>query len=210
MKLKYKKMIIILSAATLVLAFVILMFIPTGGTSTGNITDANLSMNSNKEINKLIESYLNAKKDVDIDALGPLVSDPNQINRDLFTAMAEYVEDYKNLNCYVLKNEEANEYRVYAQYDSKLKNIDTLVPCLGAFYVTVSSDGKYLVYLSALDEDQREFIDAADKNEEIVKLKEDISLKLNEAIEKDPNFKQFYQKMDKEIKSKNATNAAAQ
>ena len=115
--------------------------------------------------------------------------------------MAAYVEDYQNIDCYVIKSEETDACRVYVKYDMKLKNIDTLAPCLSAFYVTTTSEGGYAIYLSALDEAQEDFISAADKNMEIIELKEQVSDSLQAAIDKDAGFKQFYQKMDKEIKA---------
>ncbi len=214
MKLKYKKLVIIISIVTLALSFLILTLIPTGGSDPNSAEDAELAVNENEDINKLIEDYFNAKKTVNMESLSTLVSDANQIPKEKFTAMAEYVEDYSNINCYVIKNEESESYRVYAEYDMKLKNIQTLAPCLTAFFVTVTSDGKYTIYLSALDDEQMNFITAADKNSDIEELKQDVVDRLQEAIDKDETFKQFYQKMDKEIQSVsnpavNASNAAA-
>lgn len=208
MKLKYKKLVIIITVVTLALSFFILTLIPTGGSGTNSAEDAELTLNENEDINKLITDYFAAKKTVNVEAMSTLVSDPNQIDKDKFTAMAEYVEDYQNINCYVIKSEESDAYRVYVKYDMKLKNIQTLAPCLSAFYITSTSDGKYVIYLSALDEVQEDFISSADKNIEIVKLKEEVAGALQEAINKDAAFKQFYQKMDQEIQSASKTTAS--
>ncbi len=109
------------------------------------------------------------------------------------------MEDYRNIVCYSLKNEENGALRVYIRYDMKLKNIETLAPCLSGVYVTVGSDGKNLIYLSALEEHEEEFILAADKNSHVVELQEEVANKLQEAINADEVFKQLYQKMDQEI-----------
>ncbi len=200
MKLKYKKLIIIITVATFALAFLILTLIPTGG-SPQNVEDARLTLNENQDIVDLVTNYFQAKKTVNMEELSTLVSDSNQINKEKFTALAEYVEDYQNINCYVIENEEENASRVYVKYDMKMKNIDTLVPCLSAFYITGTSDGKYVIYLSALDENQIDFITAADKNMEIVKLKKEVNDGLNAVINQDANFKQLYQKMETQIRA---------
>lgn len=205
MKLKYKKLVIIISVVTLALSFLILTLIPTGGSDPNSAEDATLAVNENEDINNLIKDYFNAKKTVNMESLATLVSDSNQIPKEKFTAMAAYVEDYQNINCYVIKDEESDSYRVYAEYDMKLKNIQTLAPCLTAFFVTGTSDGKYTIYFSALDDAQMDFINSADKNSEIEDLKQDILDKLQEAIDNDETFKQFYQKMDKEIQSVSST-----
>lgn len=210
MKLKYKKLVIIITVATLALSFLILTLIPTGGSNPDSAQDAKLLENENQQINQLITDYFNAKKTVNVEAMADLVSDSSQIDKTKFTSMAEYVEDYQNINCYVIENEDKDAYRVYVKYDMKLKNINTLAPCLGAFYVTATSDGKYVIYLSALDEVQESFIEAADKNKAIVELKNQVSKKLQEAINQDESFKQLYQRMDSQIKSASTSNAANQ
>ena len=207
MKLRYKKLVIGITVVTLALSFFILTLIPTGGSETNNASDVKLAVSQNEEINKLIADYYVSKKNVDIEAMSALVSDPNQIEREKFTAMAAYVEDYQNIKCYVIPNEEEGAYRVYARYDMKLKNIDTLGPCLTSFYVTTTSDGKYVIYLSALDEVQEEFISSADENSDVLALKEEVANGLLTAIDKDETFKQFYQKLDKELQA-NASGSA--
>lgn len=209
MKLKYKKLVILITVVTLFLSFFILTLIPTGGSDENLPEEAELAVNEDERINKLITDYFEAKKTVNIDAMSTLVSDASQIDREKFTAMAAYVESYENINCYVIKSENDDACRVYVKYDMKLKNIDTLAPCLSAFYVTSTSEGGYAIYLSAIDEVQEKFISSADKNSDILELKEEVAAKLQEAIDKDASFKQFYQKMDKEIKAASTVSGAA-
>ena len=208
MKLKYKKLIIISTVVTLGLGFFILTLIPTGGTNTQNAASADLELNKNEDINKLVSDYFAAKKTVNVDAMSNLVSDSNQINKEKLVAMAEYVEDYKDINCYLIHSADLNAYRVYVKYNMKLKNINTLAPCLSAFYITSTSDGKYVIYLSALDEVQEEFITSADKNDSIVKLKEQVAEELKKAVAGDDAFKQLYEKMNNEINTAAANKGA--
>ena len=206
MKMQYKKLVIIISVATLLLGFFILTLIP-GGKSTNNASDAELLLNENPEINNLIAEYFTAKKTVDIESFESIVSDVTQIDKTKFSAMVAYVEDYRNINCYVIENAEKNGYRVYAKYDMKLKNIDTLAPSLTAFYVTTTSDGKYIIYLSALDEVQESFIETADENEGFKELVDEVQKSLDDAIAGDPTFRQLYQRMDREIQSASSGSA---
>ncbi|MCR5691614.1 MAG: hypothetical protein K6G62_05290 [Eubacterium sp.] len=201
MKLKYKKLVIIITVLTFLLAFFILTLIPTGGSNTQNAEDAELELCKDQEINELISSYFAAKKTVNTETLSGLVSDVNRINKEKLVALAEYVEDYQNVQCYTIRSEDLDSYRVYAKYSMKLKNINTLAPCLSAFYVTTTSEGKYVIYLSALDEVQEEFIQAADKNENIVELKQSVEGELQKAIAGDASFKALFEKMNSEIKN---------
>lgn len=206
MKLKYKKMVIIATVVAMALGFVALIFLDNDG-PTNNAEDASLNLNQNKDINQLIEKYFNAKKTVNLEAMSELVSDANRIPKDRYTILASYVENYKDFDCYYIRNEETDSYRVYVKYNMKLKNIESWVPCLTKYYVKVTSEGKYVIYFSALDDAEVEFIIAADKNDEIQKLKEDVNKSMTSILEKDATFKQYYQKMQKEIKA--ASNATA-
>ena len=200
MKLRYKKLVIIISVATLVLGFFILTLIPTGR-GGNDASSASLELTDNEEIKTLIQDYFTAKKNVDMDAFTTIVSDVSQLNRAKLTAMAAYVEDYQNIECYVIEDEQNGGCRVYVKYDLKMKNIDTLAPSLSAFYLTNTSDNKYVIYLSALDEVQEDFINSADENEAIVNLENDVQKAMNDAINSDPVFKQLYQRMDQGIRS---------
>ena len=199
MKLKYKKLIIIITVGALLLGFFILTLIPTGGNSSNLVEDAELVKCTNDDINNLITSYYQAKRDVNLEALEPLVSDINQIDQEKLIAQAEYVEDYQNITCYLLENEDNGAYRVYVRFDMKLKNINTLAPCLSALYVTMGSDGKNVIYLSALDKNEEEFILAADKNSHLAQMQKEVNDKLQESINADEAFRQLYQTMDQAI-----------
>lgn len=199
MKLKYKKLIIIISIGALLLSFLILTLIPTGGEGTNPIEDAPLAKCEDENIVTLISSYFQAKRDVDMEMMEPLVSDINQIDQEKLITQAEYVEDYQNITCYSLENEDNGALRVYVRYDMKLKNINTLAPCLSGLYITVGSDGKNVIYLSALDANEEEFILAADKNSHVSDLQQEVAAQLQAAIDADEAFRQLYQRMDQEI-----------
>ena len=207
MKLKYKKMVIIATVVAMALGFVALIFLDNDG-PTNNAEDASLNLNQNKDINQLIEKYFYAKKTVNTEAMSELVSDANRIPKDRYTILASYVENYKDFDCYYIRNEETDSYRVYVKYNMKLKNIESWVPCLTKYYVKVTSEGKYVIYFSALDEVEVEFINAADKNDEIQKLKEDVNKSMSSILEKDATFTQYYQKMQKEIKAASSADAS--
>ncbi|MCI5883999.1 MAG: hypothetical protein MRZ84_08250 [Eubacterium sp.] len=201
MKLKYKKLIIIITVGALLLSFFILTLIPTGGDSPNPVEDADLIKCTNEDINNLVASYFQAKRDVNLEALEPLVSDINQIDQEKLITQAEYVEDYQNLSCYLLENEDNGAFRVYVRFDMKLKNIATLAPCLSGLYITVGSDGKNVIYLSALDKNEEDFILAADKNSHVVQMQKEVNDKLQEAINADEAFRQLYQTMNQAIGS---------
>ncbi len=201
MKLKYKKLIIFISIGALLLSFLVLTLIPTGGENANKVEDVELTKCEDDAINTLVASYFQAKRDVDMEAMEPLVSDINQVDQEKLITQAEYVEDYQNIVCYTLENKDNGALRVYVRYDMKLKNINTLAPCLSGLYVTMGSDSKNVIYLSALDENEEDFILAADKNSYVAKLQKEVSDQLQAAIDADEAFRQLYQRMDQEIQA---------
>lgn len=207
MKLKYKKMVIIVTVIVMAFGFVALVFWDNDNTSN-SAEDAELSLNQNKDINKLVSDYFTAKKTVDVDAMSDLVSDPSRIPKERYTIIAGYVEDYKDFDCYVIQNEEFDSYRVYVKYNMKLKNINSWLPCLTTYYIKKTSDERYVLYFSALDQVEEEFIESADKNAEIIHLKDEVKNGLNAVLEKDGACKQFYQKLEKEIAAASNSNTA--
>lgn len=201
MKLKYKKLIILISIGALLLSFLILTLIPTGGEDSNPVQDAPLAKCEDEDVKNLVANYFQAKRDVDMEMMEPLVSDINQINQENLITQAEYVEDYQNFVCYSLENEDNGALRLYVRYDMKMKNINTLAPCLSGLYVTVGSDGNKLIYLSALDVNEEEFIVSADKNSHVVDLKNEVTTQFQAAINSDEAFRQLYQQMDQAIQA---------
>ncbi len=202
MNTKNKKIVIASIVGILLLTLIVLRLLPNKNViNNKEVSESPLEECTNKEINQLMESYFQAKRNVDMDMMEPLVSDINQVNQEKLIFQAEYVEDYQNIKSYAIENPENGSYRVYVRYDMKHKNIETLAPCLSGFYVTQGSDGQYLIYLSALDEAEENFILAADQNPNVVKFMNEVSDALNQAMESDQNLKQMYDRMDQEIKT---------
>ncbi len=201
MKLKYKKLIIIISIGALLLSFLILTLIPTGGNSSNPVQDAPLVKCEDEDIINLVTSYFQARRDVDMEMMESLVSDVNQINQEQLITLAEYVEDYLNFAFYSIENEDNGALRVYVRYDMKMKNIETLAPSLSALYITVGSDGNKLIYLSALDVNEEDFIVAADKNSHVADLQKEVTTGFQAAIDTDESFRLLYQKLDQVIKA---------
>ncbi|MCR5623790.1 MAG: hypothetical protein K6G11_00935 [Lachnospiraceae bacterium] len=145
-----------------------------------------------EEITELVENYYNAKQAVDINELEKYVSDIDNVAQDKLLTEAEYVEGYENFDCMVL-NVFRGSYRVYARYDVKIYNIDTLVPSLSALYVNEDKDGKLQVYLGALTADEQEVIDTLDGLDIVEEISTEVQNELHAVVQGDPQVAQFYQ-----------------
>lgn len=148
------------------------------------------------EINQLIADYYDAVMRFDIDMLDTLVSDITRVDQNLIRAKLEYMESISNIICYTVEGPMEGTFRVYVYYDLKIKGIETLAPALSAMYVTMSSDGNYVIYLSEIDEETQEFIETADSSGDVQLLSSLVSERLSNVVNSDEAMKNFYSMME--------------
>ena len=172
-------------------------------------TDEVIQQNTIPEIDELVNNYFAAKQCADIDSLSDLLSDPTAVDEKKLQLYLTYVESYTNITSYMIANEDKDAYRVYVKYDIKLYNIDTLAPCMTVFYITQGSSGDYKIYNSPQDDTIREFIESADKNIEIIKLKNEVQKAYEAARTKDARLNEFSKKLESETATA-ATSSAVQ
>lgn len=224
MKFKYKKIILWITMATMCIGFVTLSLSEPTAKSTTNVEknakndetkppekeekkveepkatvvppgEEVTEKDSNQEIKELVESYFKASVSGDMDILKTLVSNIKHIDQDVLTAKYEYIEEYKNIDCYVLAGPQEGTYCVYVYSDLKILNIDTLAPGLVVLYVTADEEGKMKIYLDTLDEETQKFIKEKNTCEEVVALSKKVNKLLEEAISSDNDLNKFYEKL---------------
>lgn len=157
-----------------------------------------LKKNKYPEINELIKDYYDAMFAFDMDGMETLVSDVSRVDINLIRAKLEYMESINNIICYTVDGPSEGTCRVYVYYDLKIKGIETLAPALSAFYVTISSDGNYIIYLNELDADTQEFIDQTDSSEDVKMLSKLVSERFDDVVNSDAQMKNFYDMMQQQ------------
>ena len=160
MRFKYKKLIIIFTLAIMFIGMgTFSMIAPnvevslgkgkkTADTATGSALAAKSDSEIEEDINMLMKNYFDAKQQVDMKELSECVSDVSHIEEKRLVAEANYIEEYKNMEC-TIRNDGLKEgaYRVYVYYEAKVYDIDTLVPSLTALYITADRNGKFNINL---------------------------------------------------------------
>ncbi len=152
---------------------------------------AYLACNKYKEINELVREYYNATLSVDMDKIGGLVSDISQIDQDKLITQASYMENIDNIICYTIDGPVEGTFRAYVYYDMKLYGINTPAPALSALYITMASDGRYIIYLSGLDGDAQNFISSTDTSEDVIHLKKLVNDRFENVVNTDEQLKAF-------------------
>jgi hypothetical protein len=170
----------------------------------GTPGDGVLRTDAYPEINALIQNYMNAKKSCDMETLASLVNDTSVINEEDLKEKAEYIEDYKNIVCYTLNGPSEGTFLVYVYDELKIMDVNTLAPNMTRLYVCTDGTGKPYIYYGTVDDETQQFIDEADKMEDIVSLVNTVNSKLTEALTNDKDLKEFVKNREEATKEAQA------
>ena len=213
MKLRYKKLIIIFTVAIMFIGLGTFSLIApsmqlTFGKENTDEKDVAKEENSNtvveemsegevkSRISLLITNYLDAKQRVDMEEIAECVTDASHIDNKRLVAEAEYIENYKNIECTIKNGAKSGEYRVYVYYEVKVYDIDILIPSLTAFYIQADENGEFKIYLSALSEEAQTLIDKLDNSEEIQRLVESVQKSLQDTVSSNEEVREFYEMLE--------------
>ena len=200
MRLKYKKLIVIFSLAIMLIGLGTFSLIAPsvdfsfgGGSAANSATGSAIAALSDDEIESdittLIKNYLDAKQKVSMDEMKECVSDISKIDEKRLVTEAEYIEEYKNIECTICDDGLSDGiFRVYVYYEAKIYDIDTLVPSLTALVVTGTPEGKFLINLSKIDS------------------KDSVQKKLEDIVSKNADVRDFYQMLESTNQDSNEEN----
>ena len=95
-----------------------------------------IKLNQYASVNELISTYYSSYLSADLDSLKNIVVDETLLYpKSTYEALSNYIESYQDINCYTLDLEEQEGVIVLVTYQTKFKNIETLAPGTGLFYV---------------------------------------------------------------------------
>lgn len=154
-----------------------------------------------QELDALVQRYYAAKQQVDMDTIAACVSNVGHVDEKKLMTEAEYVEDYRNINCKILDGATKGAYRVYVYYDVKIFDIDTLIPSLNALYIKQDGDGSFKIYLDTLKSDEQKYIDKLDASRQVQELVRSVQKQLQTVISQDSEVRGFYEMLESAQKS---------
>lgn len=216
MKLKYKKIILGVTLGTMIVGLTVLSLNhkkdDSAKETSGKVTEENatkadastptieptadptsseLEKNKYPEVNDIVAKYFQASLKSDMDTLSQIVSETENISKDVLERRYEYVEDIKNIDCYTVPGPDEDSHVVFVYYEMKLVNIDTMAPGLVQMYITKASDDRFVILLSQLDDTMEEYVQKALKNQAVIELFTTVNTKMEQAIASDEKLKQF-------------------
>ena len=151
------------------------------------------------EIQKLMESYFDAKMNCDVEALGQIVY-PREgytvegLENDLGIPESEAfrrVEDYRNIVCYTKPGLLPETYVVWVYYETKYVNVETAAPCMFKAYVCTDDTGVY-IYNDTIEGEISNYLDEVSQDADVVDLVNAVNQQLTEAYNHDPALKNIY------------------
>jgi len=220
MKLKYKKIILLVSLGTMVIGCVTLSVGNTSKKQTkpnvaveeevdilGKDFDSEsystsgeemvLEKDKYPEVNKLVQDYYDAQLTVDTDKLAKLVTDSLNIDEAELRHQSEMIQGYKNIECYTIKGKAKGSYFVYVYNEVKLTGVDTLAPGLNGLYLVPDESGKLRVFNGTMDSDTLDYKEKVDSCEGVEKLISATNTRYLEAMQSDHELYEFYQGAEK-------------
>lgn len=223
MRLKYKRMILLITTFTMLIGMVIFSIISPKGSHTKEnkevkedtnaeegTTEEEIALNdtqdssdtgelvleksSDEALNQLVIDYFNASLSCDMDKLANLVSDVTILDRDELKVKYELVEAIHNIECYVVNGPSEGKCLVYVYSEIKFKDIETMAPGLSRLTVVKSDAGNYVIFFGA-DGEIEQFAEQADMSAPVQELVQRVSMKMEEALGKDADLKSLNERM---------------
>lgn len=168
----------------------------TGKEETTAASVPKLAKEEISEIHELMQTYFKAKKSCDGDTLSQVYGgtcSPEQLQRRLQRIEEEvkYYQDFQNLICYTVKGLADNSWVVYARFDMKLRQAETIAPTMVACYAKQAEDGSYYLEGETTAEEAA-YMKKMNESEDVQLLARDVNANLRSALESDSNLLSVY------------------
>lgn len=157
------------------------------------------------EVHDLIEQYLTAKQNGDIDTLRTLVTDPKYLSTETITMDSEYTTGYSNIKCYTKRGGGEIDLVVYVTFNTSLVGIETPIASLESFYITYKDD-KPFIFSGLFNEETQQMLGKLDSDKDVLDLRDSVQREVDAATDKDPALKDFWDKLTAAVNSSESTN----
>lgn len=150
------------------------------------------------EIEKFFLDYYVAVNSCDYSIIQSLVTDPDNI-KPLSELEKEtlFLDDIRDINCYIIKGFEEGSYIVYVYHELKYVNIKTTYPKLDKFYLVTDKSGSFKIFTSEMDETLKAFYDGSDQDKKVMELIEETNNKAKEALDKDEDLRIYLEALNR-------------
>lgn len=142
-----------------------------------------------------MQAYYNARVNGDTETLRKL--DPSMTDLELAKLKNSYVEGYNNITTYSRPGLTEGSYVAYVCYDGKVRDIDTMVPSLIAFYLMSDESGSLYIVDTEGDAQVEAFLNQSQQTEDVQQLISSVQQNLQSARGSDPALNEFMEEQEK-------------
>lgn len=159
--------------------------------ATMTIPDEPLQEDAFAEVNDLVSKYYQAMADGDIETLLGIATGIDEKEQIKIVKKSEYVENYPTITCYTKQGPVEDSYIVYAYYEVKLVDYETLTPGMNALYVCKNEEGAYYINGEPQTDEIIEYCELISSQDDVVDLINTVQVKYNEIKSADAELSEF-------------------
>lgn len=158
-----------------------------------------LEENGHPEVNALIQAFYQAAAEGDMQQLSAMAQGLDEKELIYLEKRSAYIEEYQNLVCYTKPGLEEGSYVVYASYDMKFKDMETLVPGVSPYLVRMGEDGVYYIYEGEVDQEVDAYLTEVSLQDDVVDLYSRVQVRYDEAVAEDQELEAFLDQMTEDL-----------
>lgn len=155
------------------------------------VPDEPLQEDAYAEVNTVVKKYYQAMADGDMDTLLSIATGLDEKEQIKIAKKSEYVESYPTVICYTKKGPIQDSHIVYAYYEVKLVDFETLTPGMNALYVCKNESGAYYINGETQDDEVIDYCEIISAQDDVVDLVNTVQVKYNEVKAMDVELSRF-------------------
>jgi len=155
------------------------------------VPDEPLKEDAFADVNELVTKYYQAMADGDMDTLLSIATGLDEKEQIKIVKKSEYVENYPTVTCYTKQGPIADSYIVYAYYEVKLVDFETLTPGMNALYVCKNENGELYINGETQSDEVNDYCEIISAQDDVVDLVNTVQVKYNEIKSTDMELSKF-------------------
>lgn len=146
----------------------------------------------NADIEKFFSDYYVAWNSCDYSLIKTLTTDSeNAIPLLDLQKETRFIDDIRDISCYIMKSYEEDAYIVYVYYEIKYVNIKTSLPRLDKYYLVKDTDDTFKIYNTEMDEMLKTYFEDRDQDDKVKEIIQMTKEKSKEALNSDVHLRVY-------------------
>ena len=163
----------------------------TAETSTLDAPQYELEENAYPEVNAVVKDYYDAMAKGDMLTVCSLNSYIDDVEKIRIEEQSKYIESYPEITVYTKPGLSENTYVVYAATKTKFTDLDTSVPGMKTYYVTIGSDGENSISDGTFDDSIYDYISSVTLQDDVVDLNNRIVVEYNDLLSENEEVNEY-------------------